>query len=94
MSCVPMDGEPSFTLLGRDPQAPFIVRDWARVRRQRVSLGLSPPSDLDKCEDAERLADQMELWRAKNDGAWRRQNPELPFEDATQRQAAIYNGDV
>lgn len=30
--CVPLPGEPSFTLLGRDPQAPRIVEMWASER--------------------------------------------------------------
>ena len=31
--CVPDEDEPQFVLLGRDPQAPALVDEWARVRR-------------------------------------------------------------
>jgi hypothetical protein len=66
-----MDDEPMFVLLGRDPRAPTLVRDWATQRRADISLGKRPAADMDQVNYAFELADQMESWREVNDGAWR-----------------------
>lgn len=34
--CIPSPGEPSFTLLGRDPLAPMLVDMWASLREHLV----------------------------------------------------------
>lgn len=46
--------EPYFTLLGRDPEAPRLVREWASV---------SDDQPLEQRLEAERVADAMERWR-------------------------------
>jgi len=66
-----LDDEPIFTLLGRDPQAPALLRLWADVRRREVILGARDEDDLRMCSAAEESADQMEEWRKVNDGTWR-----------------------
>jgi hypothetical protein len=66
-----MDDEPMFVLLARDPSAPAKVRDWADQRKQEIEKGQRPRSDMLKVADARQCADDMEMWRVKNDGAWR-----------------------
>lgn len=56
------DGEPMFVLLGRDPQAPGVVRAWADAREK---TGL----DADKVEEARKCADDMEgYWVQSRNG--------------------------
>ncbi len=57
--------EPLFTLLARDPQAPKLVRQWARERADMVALGAAPILDANKVSEAYELAQKMEVWRAK-----------------------------
>lgn len=66
-----MDDEPMFVLLGRDPDAPALVRAWAKMRRADIDQGKRPASDLAQAEEAEATATRMEEWRVMNDGAWR-----------------------
>lgn len=49
--------EPTFTLLARDPQAPQLIRQWARDRRLREG------TDTPKTESAFAIADAMDTWR-------------------------------
>lgn len=49
-------GEPTFTLLGRDPQAASLIRQWAWAREQ---LGEYP----EKVAEARRIADAMDKYR-------------------------------
>lgn len=56
--CLPAPGEPSFTLLGRDPQAPAIVEAWAEGR------ALAEPEDKEKVAEARAKAEEMRRWRA------------------------------
>jgi hypothetical protein len=64
--------EPMFTLLGRDPAAPGLIRQWAQLRQCEVIGGMRPASDQAVCDEARRCADAMEAWREANDGAWRK----------------------
>lgn len=64
--------EPMFVLLGRDPDAPYLVREWAAVRRERVRRGERPTSDLAMVDEAMECANEMIRWREANDGAWRK----------------------
>ena len=50
--------EPMFVLLARDPQAPLLIRQWARDRRLRE--GMADP----KAAEALEIADAMEAYRA------------------------------
>lgn len=63
--------EPMFVLLGRDRNAPELVRRWARLREQAMDAGVLPKSDLAAISEATACAAQMEKWREENDGAWR-----------------------
>jgi len=63
--------EPMFILLGRDPQAPALVRQWAERRRQLIQSGNRPRSDMAMVEEAEGCALVMESWRLLTDGKWR-----------------------
>ena len=65
--------EPMFVLLGRDPQAPQIVRDWAAQRLALVYGGQRPASDIPKVREAQQLADRMVQWRKNADESWRDQ---------------------
>ena len=54
--------EPMFVLLARDPEAPELVRQWARLRHARGA-------DRLKTLEAYRCATAMDVWlRSKNKG--------------------------
>lgn len=76
----PLEGEPTFSLMARDPFAPALVRLWATQRRLDVRNGTRPVSDLDQIERAERTAERMEDWRRNADEAWKNQ-PQLPLDE-------------
>ena len=65
--------EPMFVLLGRDPQAPQVVRAWAAQRLALVYGGQRPASDIPKVREAQQLADRMVQWRKNADESWRDQ---------------------
>lgn len=67
-------GEPSFTLMARDPHAPDVIRKWATMRFVAIVAGERPKEDIEQAFDAMRLAKQMEMWRAAHDGEWRKGN--------------------
>lgn len=50
--------EPMFVLLGRDPQAPALVRLWVEKRR-------AEGESLEKLAEAEKVATEMEAWQQK-----------------------------
>lgn len=52
--------EPLFTLCGRDPFAPPLVRHWAELA---LSLGQCSTT---KHDEAMNIADKMEKWQATN----------------------------
>jgi len=58
-----MPGEPVFTLMGRDPQAPGLIRDWADRRTDRIVMGSAPLTDMEVVAHARDVADAMEAWR-------------------------------
>lgn len=49
--------EPMFILLARDPDAPTLVRQWARMRER------ADAATPEKIEEARTCADDMEEWR-------------------------------
>jgi hypothetical protein len=55
--CVPRSGEPSFVLLGRDPQAPDLVEKWA-ADREAANPGEAKPTM------ARAIADRMRAYRS------------------------------
>lgn len=58
--------EPMFILLSRDRLAPLLVRAWALLRRCQIYIGTKPPSDFERCDEADALARQMRAWRKAN----------------------------
>lgn len=77
--------EEQFTLLARDPLAPFLVSIWASMRTgdfeaaetqfkiMQIRLGrkYAAEPDVDKAFEARDCAMRMFAWRQANDGAWR-----------------------
>lgn len=63
--------EPMFVLLGRDPNAPQLIEQWADRRWQDIQIGVRPQSDLAAVEEAQQCAHAMRDWRRDNDGKWR-----------------------
>lgn len=59
----PMSGEPVFLLLGRDLQAPRLIREWADQREERIMAGSAPLTDQAVVAYARGVADAMEQWR-------------------------------
>lgn len=67
-----MPGEPSFTLLGRDPDFYRLVYEWANRRQQDINCGLRPQEDQELVAEAVNLACTGAEWRRNNDGSWRK----------------------
>lgn len=71
--------EPLFVLLARDRSAPAMLRAWADRRRREVLAAHERgeidadqmEEDLRKCSEADGCADEMTVWRMRNDGRWR-----------------------
>jgi hypothetical protein len=58
-----MPGEPVFMLMGRDTQAPRLLREWADQREERIVAGNAPLTDQAAVANARDIADAMEQWR-------------------------------
>jgi hypothetical protein len=73
------DGEPKFTLLGRDPVAAGLIRIWAAVRSGNIDDALhnlnelnrkvvpnyqDNPTSSEQIDNALDIADQMDAFRA------------------------------
>jgi hypothetical protein len=56
--------EPMFVLLGRDPSAPAVVRDWADRRELMIDNGQKPESDRAMVAEARECATAMDVFRA------------------------------
>ena len=82
-----MPDEPMFTLLGRDPDAPSLVSEWADKREADVHAGRRPPEDLKAVEEARECARRMRTWREENDEAWRRVGNNSPPYSADEAMA-------
>jgi hypothetical protein len=59
------DDEPYFLLMGRDPHASALVRQWATKRQQAINIGTKPPDDREQVMEALSCADAMDAYRAK-----------------------------
>ena len=89
--------EPMFILLGRDPNAPKLVEDWAFGRQRDINNGVRPRSDQPMVDEARRCAQTMREWREANDGAWRapksrdplRNNPVVGFMSEAQAESIL-----
>ncbi len=64
--------EPTFVLLGRDPQAPYLVTEWANIRLSQIKNGERPESDKAMVDEAYACAHKMRDWRGVNNGKWRK----------------------
>ena len=62
--------EPRFTFLGRDKNAPAVIRQWIAARRDEIANCHRPQSDLPMLDEAEECAAAMEAWREENYGKW------------------------
>src|ERR1044072_1603440 len=58
--------EPMFVLLGRDPAAPYAIREWIEMRKTLIEAGQKPETDWPMLEEAMVCANEMEEWRRKN----------------------------
>lgn len=92
--CAPIPGEPCFTLLGRDIHAPGLVAAWADERENAIARGLAPEEDRGRVQNARDIARQMEAWRKANADTTPWRAPMPLFENATERRAAAYNGEL
>lgn len=70
VSFVPMTGEPTFTLLARDPQFKPLIDQWVALREAAIRCGDRPSADLVQLESARKIAADGADWRLKNNGAW------------------------
>lgn len=71
--CVPIEGEPSFTLLARDPDFARLVCEWAARRLADIQCGERPETDRAKAMEAYTLSSEGAEWRKKNYGKWRKE---------------------
>lgn len=90
----PIEGEPHFMLLARDIHAPGLVRAWADDCEDAIARGQRPETDRERVQNAHTIAREMEAWRKANadTAPWRAPMP--LFENATERRAAAYNGEL
>jgi hypothetical protein len=49
--------------MGRDTQAPRLLREWADQREERIVAGNAPLTDQAAVANARDIADAMEQWR-------------------------------
>jgi hypothetical protein len=61
-----LPNEPMFTLLARDPSAPFIIDQWAKQRTADIAQGICPDSDGEKVKEAYECAERMRAWYFDN----------------------------
>lgn len=61
-----MRERPSFTFTADDPDAPMMLRTWARQKLYEVERGTRPHHYRERAKEALFVADQMEAWRKIN----------------------------
>ena len=62
-----LPGEPTFTLLARDPHAADMVLDWAYRRERSIKRGKHPESDIAKVREARAHSRLMTEWRIEHE---------------------------
>lgn len=67
-----LDDEPVFVLLGRDPDAPRLVTEWADKRQDEMEAGTRPMSDAPQVAEARRWAAAAIAWRKDANFKWRK----------------------
>lgn len=82
--------EPMFILLGRDPDAPAAIVQWARERELRINReGREPTKDeLDQIMASADDAKAFIQWRAENEGKWRDAKA-TPFEHPSEQASSL-----
>ena len=68
-----MPGEPTFSLLARDPSFGHMVRGWADERERAIDAGDRPADDRQQVQEARDIATAGEKWRREHLYEWRRQ---------------------
>jgi hypothetical protein len=58
--------EPMFTLLARDPQASYLIAQWAHHLSILIDKGEKPESDRAQVKEAFRCAEAMDKWRKEH----------------------------
>lgn len=98
-----LDDEPRFTLLARDPLAPFLVSIWYSMRVDDVEAAISKcrtmmfrlggdyaiGADVHIASEANECAMAMFAWRAANLGRWRKPEPRTPSATEAALDAAV-----
>ena len=74
LSCLDraMPGEPTFSLLARDPSFGHMVRGWADERERAINAGDRPADDRLQVQEAREIAERGEQWRRAHMYEWRR----------------------
>lgn len=67
-----MPGEPTFSLLARDPSFGHMVRAWADERERAIDAGDRPADDRQQVQEARDIATAGEKWRREHLYEWRR----------------------
>jgi hypothetical protein len=67
-----MPGEPTFSLLARDPSFGHMVRSWADERERAIDAGDRPADDRQQVQEARDIAERGERWRREHLYEWRR----------------------
>jgi hypothetical protein len=60
LDCLPDEGEPSFVLLARDPQAPPLIESWIAERN------VWEPNEKEKLAKAAKIAAEMRKWKQEH----------------------------
>jgi hypothetical protein len=71
--------EPCFVLIGRDREAPAVIKIWATLWLQEISLGLRPEADRPQVTQALKIARDMEIW--ERDRRQKSEHDALKFDD-------------
>lgn len=66
-----LPGEPTFTMLARDPEFYNFLMKWAAQRQHAVMCGDRPSEDMTLVMEAQELAVKGAVWRKENLWKWR-----------------------
>ena len=72
-------GEPVFVLIGRDRASASVIKIWAHLWQQEISLGLRSEDDRPQISQALKIARDMEIF--ERDRRQRREHNGLTFDD-------------
>lgn len=85
------EDEPMFILLGRDRDAPLLVRIWALLRETAIEMGAKPESDRAQVTEARRCAYEMDRYRLRARGII--SNEQYEAAEAYARRLGLLNKD-